>query len=225
MLGIFRRRWPLIGACTIICLIAAGAYAFLQPKVYTSSTRLYATMSVGTSVNDAWQGGMAAQQRITSFAAFATGPEIARRVIERLRLNTTPGELEKRIHATFPPATTILDISVTDSDPAQAQRTADAVAGELMALVSEIETVVVEAPPNSRLRVVEPADMPSGPSSPAISKILVVGLLGGLVLGWLAAFAIESVRGAKSDSANGRSRPAPSLADGLTPVVIDRPGL
>jgi receptor protein-tyrosine kinase len=183
--GVLRRRWLTMVALTLAALAVAAAYASTVPTTYTASTRLYVAMATGTSVNDSYQGGLAAQQRIASYSYVAEGPTVARRVIDDLGLRTSPQELQQRVTVTFPPATTLLEISVTDSSADGARALADGVAAQVRAVVDEMETTVAGAAPAARLNVLDPATTPTAPTSPDVQRIMAVGLFGGLALGGL----------------------------------------
>ncbi|MDM7486857.1 Wzz/FepE/Etk N-terminal domain-containing protein [Rhodococcus sp. CSLK01-03] len=186
--GIVRRRWLIVVATVLACTALAWAYASTIPTVYVSTTRMYVSMATGTSVNDSYQGGLAAQQRITSYPYVATGATVAERVVDRLGLTMSPGELQGKVSATFPPATTLLDISVTDSTPEGARRLSRAVSDEFAQLVAEMETTVIGAAPAARASVIDPAPLPGAPVGPNTKRILALGVIAGLGLGFLLAF-------------------------------------
>ena len=208
---VLRRRWLIVAATTLVCLAASAVYASTIPTQYTATTRLYVSMATGTSVSDAYEGGMAAEQRIPSYAQVAGGATVAEAVIRDLGLRMSPGELEGKISVDFPPATTLLDISVTDATPDRAQMLADGVAAQFRRLVGEMETTVRGAAPAAQATVVAPARTPTQPTAPHTTRLLLIGLLGGLALGCLAAF----VR----DRLDGRVRTSERLAE-LLPVPV-----
>jgi receptor protein-tyrosine kinase len=182
------RRWLIVLVTTLACVGLAVAYVWSVPTTYTASTRLYVSMATGTSVNDSYQGGLASQQRVTSYSHVAGGATVAERVIADLGLPTTPEELQSRISVTFPPASALLDIAVTDSSPEGARLLADKVAAQFRQLVGEIETTTVGAAPAAEATVIDAARLPTGPNGPAVLRLLAIGLLGGIALGCLAAF-------------------------------------
>ncbi len=100
---IARRRWILISAITLLCVAGAAGYSSMQPTTYQSTSRLYVTMATGTSVNDVYQGGLAAQQRVTSYVNLAASSNVAQRVVDQLGLPMSAGELQGKITASFPP--------------------------------------------------------------------------------------------------------------------------
>lgn len=185
---IVRRRWLIVVVTTLVCAGIAAAYALSLPTTYTATTRLYVSMATGTSVSDSYQGGMAAQQRVTSYSHLAGGARVAERVIEDLGLPTTPEELQSRISVEFPPASALLDISVTDSTPEGAQVLTDKVSAYFRSLVDDIETTTVGAAPAARATLIDPARLPAAPDGPDVARLLAIGLLGGIALGGLAAF-------------------------------------
>jgi receptor protein-tyrosine kinase len=186
--GIVRRRWLTVVATVLVGTALAWAYATTIPTAYVSTTRMYVSMATGTSVNDSYQGGLAAQQRITSYPYVAAGATVAERVVDDLGLTMSPGELQERVSATFPPATTLLDISVTASSPERARRLSQAVADETAQFVAEMETTKIGAAPAARASVIDPASLPSAPVGPNTQRLLMQGLVAGLGLGLLLAF-------------------------------------
>lgn len=182
------RRWIIVVVTTLACAGLAAAYAFASPTTYTATTRLYVSMATGTSVNDSYQGGLAAQQRVTSYSHIAGGVTVAERVIDDLGLDSTPEELQSRISVTFPPASALLDISATASTPEGARILADKVAAQVRRLVGEIETTTVGAAPAAEANVIDPARTPTAPDGPDVARLVAIGLFGGLGLGCIAAF-------------------------------------
>ena len=220
-LGIVRRRWLIVAATTLTGLALAAAYASTIPTTYASTSRLYVSMATGTSVNDSYQGGLAAQLRITSYPYVAAGPTVAERVVDRLGLSISPAELQSRITATFPPATTLLDISVTDSNPEEARVLANAVADEFAQLVAEMETTVKEAAPSARATVVDPARTPADPVGPNTMRLLAIGLIVGLGLGLAAAFFRDRLdRTIRTPEQLERAISLPVVAPGSQPLAV-----
>ncbi|TQM43103.1 polysaccharide biosynthesis tyrosine autokinase [Pseudonocardia cypriaca] len=185
------RRWLIVLATILACTGLAAAYVWSIPTTYTATTRLYVSMATGTSVNDSYQGGLASQQRITSYSHVAGGVAVAERVIADLGLPTSPQELQSKISVTFPPASALLDVAVTDSSPDGARLLADNVAAHFRKLVGEIETTTVGAAPAAEATVIDPAQLPTAPNGPPVLRLLAIGLLAGIGLGGLAAFLLD----------------------------------
>ncbi|WP_328400052.1 protein tyrosine kinase [Nocardia sp. NBC_00403] len=185
---IARRRWLIIASVLLLCVLAAVGYAQSLPTTYVASSSMYVTMATGTSVNDSYQGGLAAQQRVRSYVDLANSATLAKRTIDDLGLKMSIGDLQGKIAATSPPATTMINVSVTDSTPTRARDIANGVVAQFRRLIGELETIEVGAAPAARVEVIDRAELPTGPTGPQTTRLLVLGLLAGLGLGCLAAF-------------------------------------
>ncbi|WP_433654767.1 Wzz/FepE/Etk N-terminal domain-containing protein [Nocardia sp. CA-128927] len=188
---IVRRRWLTFLAVLLVCLAAAAGYAHTIPVTYKASSSMYVSMSTGTSVNDSYQGGLAAQQRVRSYLDLLTSATVAEHVIQDRGLNMSGGELRARISASSPPATSVLQASVTASTAAEARDLTDAVVAQFRRLVDELETTELGAAPAARVAVVDRAELPSAPTGPKRTRLLALGLLAGLALGFAAALLRE----------------------------------
>src|SRR6185312_6187989 len=155
-LRIARRRWLIIFATSLLGVAIAAAYASTTPTTYEATSRVYVTMATGTSVNDSYLGGLAAQQRVTSYVDVVTSSNVAERVIKDLGLSgrMSASELQSKIKATFPPGTSLLDISVTDGNAERARLLTDKVVAQFRRLVDELETTVSGAAPAAKVSVV-----------------------------------------------------------------------
>ncbi|MEC3918659.1 Wzz/FepE/Etk N-terminal domain-containing protein [Nocardia sp. CDC160] len=180
---LLRRRWAIIVAAVVICAGAAYGYAASLPTEYTASSSVYISMATGTSVNDSYQGGLAAQQRVRSYVDLASSVTVATYVHDQLGLKSSVNDLRGRISAVSPPATTIIIISVKDSTAAGARTLTDEVVSQFRALVSRLEVIQSDAAPAARAEVIDKAQTPTQPSGPQKKRYYVLGILGGLVLG------------------------------------------
>ncbi|MGR6967092.1 polysaccharide biosynthesis tyrosine autokinase [Geodermatophilus sp. URMC 61] len=178
------RGWwwlPLIGL--LIGGALALAVSLLQTALYTSSTQLFVSTRATTSTTEAYQGSQFSQQRVTSYARLITGEELAGRVIDRLGLDETPGELSDQITATATPGTVLIDVTVTDPSADQAQRIADALGDEFTVFVAELETPDDAGMSPVKVTVTDEPEVASAPSSPETARNVALGLLVGALLG------------------------------------------
>ncbi|MFI7667143.1 Wzz/FepE/Etk N-terminal domain-containing protein [Nocardia sp. NPDC049526] len=185
---IARRRWMLILGVLVLCLLAAVGYARSQPTNYVATSSVYISMATGTSVNDSYQGGLAAQQRVRSYLDLATSANVAKRTIDDLSLKMSVDELRGKITAASPPATTLIVFAIKDSSPERARDIANTVVAQFRQLIAELESIEKDAAPAARAEVVDRAELPSGASGPQSTRLLALGVLAGLALGGLAAF-------------------------------------
>jgi capsular exopolysaccharide synthesis family protein len=187
-----RKRWALLALCTLVALGAAAAATLLSPKMYTSSTQLFVSSRDQTgAISDAYQGGLFAQQRIKSYAQVADSPGVTDVVADKLGIS--PAKLAGQVSAEAPLDTVLLNITATDSSPAQAQRIAAAVAQEVTTRVPELETPSGSSNAPVKITVIKAASLPGAPSSPRPKVNLALGLLVGLALGVGAAVLRESL--------------------------------
>lgn len=184
---IVRRRWWIVAATTLVGLVAGYGYAHTTPKSYQATSQVYVTMATGTSVNDAYQGALAAQQRVVGYTQLVTSTSVAEAVINELSLPETPAELQGHLSASFTPGTALITINVTEDSAAEAKAVNDAVVTQFRALVGQLERTVVGAAPAAQIKVVNPALEPSGPSASGLGPALGAGGLVGLLLGALLA--------------------------------------
>ncbi|MBY6368106.1 Wzz/FepE/Etk N-terminal domain-containing protein [Rhodococcoides corynebacterioides] len=187
-LDIAKRRWMIILACVVAGIVAGAAYTSSLTYSYTAQSRMYVTMATGTSVADSYQGGMAAQQRITSYVDLVTSDRVMNDVITELSLDTTPEELASRTTATFAPATVIMTVDVSADTPDQARVINDLVVAKFRDLVGELESTQAGAAPAAKVTVIDPATTPSASAGPAPTKNLAAGMIVGLLLGCGVAF-------------------------------------
>ncbi|GAB4446855.1 MAG: hypothetical protein Kow00120_17040 [Anaerolineae bacterium] len=129
--GVLRRWWWFVLAGTVI---AAGISYYLtskQPLIYVAK----ATVSVGQSIRDP---DINPQMLALSRTLAYTYADLARRrliteaVIEARNLNVSPDELRERIQVNVIPDAQLLEIFVYDTDPLQAQATAEEVGRQLV---------------------------------------------------------------------------------------------
>lgn len=184
---IVRRRGWIIAFSVVLGVVLAMGYNSTLVTNYTSTSRMYVSMATGTSVSDAYQGNMAAQQRVTSYVNLVTSTTVMAGVIDSLQLNMTPAQLQSQVTATFAPATVLIDISVSNATAEGARVINDAVITQFQKLVAQIETTEIGAAPAAKVSVVDPPQTPNLPAGPSPTRNLLLGLIAGLALGCLGA--------------------------------------
>lgn len=193
-LRVLRKHWIAIVALVLLGLAAGAAVSFVQTPKYSSSAKVFVSTSGGDTVADLQQGNTFTQQRVKTYADLATTPIVLLPVISELGLELSDEELAREVTATAPLDTTLIEITVTDPDPANAAAVATAVSESLTKVVASIESTGADADAVSpvRLTLVQHAAVPQRPVSPNTPLNLV---LGG-VLGLIAGIAVALVRDA-----------------------------
>lgn len=180
---ILRTRWALIALGGLIAVGLAAALTWAATPQYTSSARLFVSTSSAADDAQANQGGQFSLQRVKSYANLLTGEVIARRVVEKLKLDEDPRALASQISASAALDTVILTVRVTDPSPERAQRLTDAVAEELVTYVAELETPPGKDEATIKATIVDPANEPGSPVSPNPQRNIAIGLVLGLLIG------------------------------------------
>nr|WP_255670327.1 polysaccharide biosynthesis tyrosine autokinase [Aeromicrobium wangtongii] len=181
---VLRAQWKLVAVFSLIAVALAAAVTLRETPQYASSARMF--VSTQGSTDDAQaanQGGQFSLQRVKSYADLLTGREIARRVVDRLQLDETPGELASQISASTKLDTVILTVRVNDPDPKRARLLAAAVSDEFVAYVAELETPPGKDQATIKATVVDPASESTAPISPQPVRNIGLGLILGLILG------------------------------------------
>lgn len=185
-LHLLKRNWLVIAVAGLLGLAASSTSLLLVEPEYTASTRLYISAGVGDSAaaSELTQSNAFAVQAASTYAGVASSPIVLQQAIDALHLDETAQHLAERTQATAKEGTALLDVAVTDPDPARAAEIANAVGRAFEhVLTTELETARSGDAPLVSSTTIAPATVPARPSSPVAVTTLVAGLVGGLALG------------------------------------------
>lgn len=162
-----------IGLCT-------GAAVFLfvsfcMPKTYISTAELYILHQQSDRDTVTASDLQTGTYLTNDYKELIVSVPVLEKVIAQLNLTQNPAQLEKKITVDSPDNTRIIQISVEDSDPYQAQLIADVLcdaASEKISKVMDIESV----------KIVQEASYPDVKAGPARLKMTVVGCMLGVFL-------------------------------------------
>ena len=186
-LRIFARYWWVIVILTVLGgLVGFSTSLFMTPQYQSTATLFVATQN-GTTATEAYQNNLFSTDRVNSYASLATSEQVAARAVDQLKAPISADELRGKISAAAGPKTVLLSVSVTDPDPAQAQSYANAVADQLVNLVSELETSRRGGTPAAGAVVVDEAGYPTEPTGLSLLTRIGLGAAAGLLLGIVAA--------------------------------------
>ncbi|HZK05672.1 MAG TPA: polysaccharide biosynthesis tyrosine autokinase [Actinomycetaceae bacterium] len=182
-LYVLRRFWKSILVGSLLGLAAGAVLSLVMTPTYTASTSLFFAVRSADSISEMAQGSSYAEQQVESFARVATAPIVLQPVIDSLELDDSPAGLAHRVQTTVPEGTSILDISVSDTD---SQRAADTVAGIAESLI--VAAGNISARDSADLPVVEatvisPPVVPTSWTTPNVMRNLTLGFMLGLLLG------------------------------------------
>lgn len=182
-LRIVRLYWRSAIATLLLCVVVAAAVTLVQKPAYTASSVLFLAVESGDSAGELSQGATYAERQVKSFVSVATTTVVLQPVISELGLDITAGQLAKKLAVTSPPATSLINVSVTDGDPAQAARIADAVAVSLTRAVDELSPSGASEVGLVAATVIDPAVAPTSPTAPRPAVNLALGGLLGMLFG------------------------------------------
>lgn len=178
------KRWKIVALLVIVCLSAGVAMTVLTTPTYQASTQLFVSVKSDTTTgSDLFQGSSFTTQRVKSYTAIASSPQVTRSVVDRLDLPITPEALASQIEADAPLDTVLINLRVTDTSPVRAARIANAAATEFVGVVQELERPSDATASPVKLTVTERAQAPLEPISPRPLINTAFGLLVGLALG------------------------------------------
>jgi succinoglycan biosynthesis transport protein ExoP len=119
-LRLLRARWWVLVACALVGTASAFLVSNQSPRIYAASATLIA------------------QTMASTFADAAVSRSVLAYVANELALSDTPEDLAPRVHATASLTSSLLTITVSDSDPARAASVATAIANRLVQLAPDI---------------------------------------------------------------------------------------
>jgi len=180
---LLRHRWVTVAVTAMLPLVASVVFTLIQTPLYEASTRLFVSASSGSSASEVLQGMNYSQKRVVSYTELIMGETLAQRTIDRLDLDTDPGELKKRITAKSMPDTVLIEVSVLDTSPVRARDIANGLSDEFVQMARELETPPGGDRPDARVVVEQRATVPSKPVVPQKKRNLAIGLVMGLLLG------------------------------------------
>ncbi|TQJ59903.1 capsular exopolysaccharide synthesis family protein [Arthrobacter sp. SLBN-83] len=199
-LNVFRTYWKAIIAFTLLATMAAAGWTVLQPKIYSSDSSGIVVTPGSDNVSLALAGDSLAKAKVKDYESVAKSRLVADRVIQALDLKTSGDALLGSISIKVPLDTAQITVTAKSTDPATAQRVADAWVNGLAAQVEAIETAPSNGAASSpaattdsgssanaatavRVLPLGKAVLPSSPTSPNTKLNLALGALVGLALG------------------------------------------
>ncbi|WP_078113489.1 polysaccharide biosynthesis tyrosine autokinase [Gordonia sp. IITR100] len=185
LLRVIRDGWWIIGLCVLIGGASAVGLSLTQTPMYRSSAVLYVTSGTEATVQNAYQGSLASQQRVASYVRLVDSEAVLSSALTDSGLQMSVEDARDAVSAYTSVETVILTVSATNADPVVASGLANRVAESLVGYVSVLETPSSGGDPLAKVTVVSPATTSDAPISPRTKRNLAVGLCVGLLLGLL----------------------------------------
>lgn len=177
-LSILRHRLPLI-VVTVVIAIAAGY--LITPRVhrYTATATIYVgdrSPNIGptSDLNVSQQYGL--DRLIATWTITIRSSQVAQNALAATHVPRSVGAVSAETAAAQVPNTNLLNVSVTDTDPAIAQALANGVANGFIDYFKSLNT---GGDTQQYLNVQQPASLPFAPNSTGLKRNLILaGLLG-----------------------------------------------
>lgn len=183
VLGVLRANWWVICVCAFLGGVAASAWSFAQTPTYASNATLYVTSGSDDNAQAAYQGSLASQQRVASYAKLVSSDVIVNDALSRTGLAMSTSDAKRALSATTTPQTVLLTIRAKTDDPFESAELANGVASAMSRFVETLEVPSAGGEALAKLTVVSDAKPNEKPVSPQYSQNVAFGLLLGAVLG------------------------------------------
>ncbi|MCL6472839.1 MAG: polysaccharide biosynthesis tyrosine autokinase [Firmicutes bacterium] len=182
---------------TLICLVATIVVTVYTPPTYEASLQLLVSQKqvvVGDSstAGESYQAILTSERLAKTFSQMIENRSTAEKVIDKLNIPVLPTDLTKRIKAEPIRDTQLINITVQDKNPAQAQQIANTIGVVFKKMVEDIETTNKKTGDSQTLvsiSIVEPAIEPTEPVSPrpVLNAVFafIIGLLVSITLAFL----------------------------------------
>lgn len=186
------RRWKVIVLVAVPIFICGIIFAFTRPTVYMAETTLMVSSGRNYSVSSIDGSELSTNQKlVTTYTEVAKSRLLMRRILEKYDLEGTPESLGNSITVNPVSDTEMIRITYKNSDPTMAAAVVNEIGGEFINRIREVMNF-------QNLKVVERAEVPERPLPKKRGLImvasLILGLMGGVGVGFLVEFFHSKVR-------------------------------
>ncbi len=183
---IIRKKLSLIIVITILITMISGiiTFFFIEPEYRSTVAVFISDERSGTSVTETINDINMYQKLVDTYAEITKSRTVAEDVIKNLSLEMTVGELQEMISTSPKGNTQFLNLSVTSTDRELAYNITNQVARSLKAVSRELRGTDI-------VQILDPANIPLGPSSPNIKLNLAIGFILGLMVSVFGVFLLE----------------------------------
>ncbi len=179
----FLKNWLLIAVMILVGFGIAAAYTFTRTPTYQATSTVFVSTQGGSSTAELQQGSSFTQARINTYVGLVTTPVVLEPVIVDLDLSESAEALASRVTASAAVNSTLITISVSDTDASRSAAIANGIATSLSSAVPRLEPEADDGTSPVRLSTVREAQPAMQPSSPNIPVNLGIGALLGLIVG------------------------------------------
>ncbi|MBN8205347.1 polysaccharide biosynthesis tyrosine autokinase [Microbacterium esteraromaticum] len=182
---VLRRHLVVVIAATLIGLSAGTLAALLTPQRYEASTQLMVAVDTGDSATS-WEMNQAnsyAQQVVESYRRVVTSSLVLQPVVDDVGLDFTTQQLASKVDVGVATRGVILTVTVTDANPGQAARIANAIGDSFSTVITDRVEQRDGAAYSIRIVPLQTATVPTTPAAPNVPMYIALGTLLGLGAG------------------------------------------
>jgi len=187
---VLRRRWISVTVIMAIAIAIAGFISWSTTPQYESKARVFISVNATNTTDQAAQGYFVAG-RVITYADLATSTELMEQVIDDRNLDLSPEQLASRITAEVVEGTTLIQITVRDPDPRQAQSNADWLSERYAEFLTSVETPEGANEAQILASVTDSANFDPDAVAPRTILYVAVAALVGLLVGLATALTRE----------------------------------
>jgi capsular exopolysaccharide synthesis family protein len=187
-----RRGWPVVLLVTALFAGLSMAYLAVAPKHYEAKAVLFVSTSQPESVVDLQQGSQFAANAATTYAVVVDSATVLAAVAAEPGSEYDVDDLVEMVSTSVPEGTTLVNLVVDGSDPAQVARIANAAAASAARVLPTLE-VAPDGGSLVRVAQIEQAVAPATPVSPDAARVLAVGLIAGVCVGLGVTVTVQSL--------------------------------
>jgi len=186
LIRVLRRQLIVVVAATVIGLCAGAVIALVTPERYQSSVQQLVSVDAGETAapGERAQASSYANQVAESYRSILTSSLVLQPVIDDLGLEATPAQLAGQVSTSLAPQGVLITTSVSDANPGQAARIANAIGDSFATVITErVERRDKATAFRIRIVTVQPATVPTAPAAPNKPLSIALGAVLGLAAG------------------------------------------
>jgi capsular exopolysaccharide synthesis family protein len=184
-LAVLRARWKVIVVVTLLVLAATAAAVSSMTRVYTASASFYLAAKDNSNGTENRGTYAITTNDLSTYVAVLGSPAVMEPLRGRLGL---PAGTPIDVSATVAKDSSILTVTAHSTDPELAADIANATGPQLADVADQFSVLLKSTGQSVTATTVSPASVPGAPTSPDVTRDLLLGLLAGLCLGTGLAF-------------------------------------
>ena len=220
-MSVIRRSWWVVACLSLFGALFALGVSFMQTPEYRAVAVLYVTSGNDGNTQSAYQGSLASQERVVSYAKLADSDAVVSAALRSSGLPLSTESAKSEIVATGTTGTAMFSISSTGPDPSNRIALVNAVSEAMVSYVSELERPAGGGEPLAKVTIVSPASVGAGPVTPKFEQNVAMGLACGFLIG----IVVLAVRTLIDDRIRTRDDVAKFVSEPVLGEIPEDPGL